>query len=67
MLSHLSAAALELGFSQLRGLYVPGPRNGLVADLYPRLGFVAGGDDGWWEYDLAAHGPIVSDFISDEP
>jgi predicted enzyme involved in methoxymalonyl-ACP biosynthesis len=64
MLAHLSAAALERGFTRMRGIYVPGPRNALVADVYPRLGFVAC-DDGCWEYDLSANGPIESNFISD--
>ena len=66
MLSHLSAAAIERGFTRMRGIYVPGPRNALVADVYPRLGFVAC-DDGCWEYDLVANGPIESNFISDAP
>jgi FkbH-like protein len=66
MLAHLSAAALERGFTRMRGIYVPGPRNALVADVYPRLGFVARDDSGW-EYDLAANGPIESNFISDAP
>jgi FkbH-like protein len=66
MLAHLSAAALERGFTRMRGIYVPGPRNALVADVYPRLGFVAC-DDGCWEYDLVANGPIESNFISDAP
>jgi FkbH-like protein len=68
MLSHLSAAALERGFNRMRGVYVPGPRNALVADVYPRLGFVPSGDvEGCWEYDLAANGPIESNYISEEP
>jgi FkbH-like protein len=66
MLSHLSAAALERGFKRMRGVYVAGPRNALVADMYPRLGFVACEDEGCWQYDLAAHGPIESGFIADE-
>ena len=43
---------------------IPGPRNGLVADIYPQLGFTAAGE-GRWEYDLS-QGPIASDFISEE-
>ncbi len=39
LLSHVSRAALEQGCVRVRGVYVPGPRNELVADLYPRLGF----------------------------
>jgi FkbH-like protein len=68
MLAHLSAAALEQGFTRLRGVYVPGPRNGLVADMYARVGFASRDDEGsYWEYDLAANGPIESGYISDEP
>lgn len=68
MLAHVSAAALQLGFSRLRGEYVPGPRNELVAEVYPRLGFRASEEGKYcWEYDLAANGPIQSDFIVDEP
>jgi len=67
MLSHLSRAALDAGFSRLRGIYVPGPRNALVADLYPRLGFTASrAQEHCWDYDLQSDGPIVSDFIHDE-
>jgi FkbH-like protein len=68
MLAHLSAAALERGFNRMRGVYVPGPRNALVADMYPRLGFASCEEqDGCWEYDLAANGPIESVYISDAP
>jgi FkbH-like protein len=68
MLAHLSAAALEQGFTRLCGIYIPGPRNGLVSDLYPRVGFASRDDeDSCWEYDLAANGPIESSYISDEP
>jgi predicted enzyme involved in methoxymalonyl-ACP biosynthesis len=70
MLAHLSGAALEHGFNRLCGVYVPGPRNALVADMYPGLGFVPcrdGNGDACWEYDLAANGPIESGYISDEP
>jgi FkbH-like protein len=67
MLAHISAAALQQGFSRLRGEYVPGPRNELVAEVYPRLGFLASDEsERCWEYDLAANGPIESGFIVDE-
>lgn len=66
LISHLGRRALELGFQRLRGIYVPGPRNSLVADLYPRLGFEPAGREHCWEYDLASNGPIASDYISDE-
>jgi FkbH-like protein len=68
MLSHLTAAAIDVGFARMRGVYVPGPRNALVADLYPKLGFVATeGNRQCWEYDLASRGPIESAHITDEP
>ncbi len=66
LISYLGRCALELGFQRLRGIYVPGPRNSLVADLYPRLGFEPAGREHCWEYDLASNGPIASDYISDE-
>lgn len=66
MLAHLSVAAIEQGFNRMRGVYVPGPRNALVADMYPRLGFVACADDWCWEYDLRSNGPIQSGFISED-
>ncbi len=37
----LVAAARRAGVAVVRGDYVPTAKNGLVADLYPRLGFVA--------------------------
>src|SRR6202011_3390315 len=59
LLSHLGRAARAKGFTRMRGMYVPGPRNGLVADLYPKLGFASlNGDEGCWEYDLAVSGSI---------
>lgn len=67
LLAHLSRAALAAGYTRLRGVYATGPRNALVADLYPRLGFtpVAGGDERAWEYDLGTHGPLQSHAIED--
>ena len=39
----------------------------IVASLYPDLGFVAAAaDENCWEYDLAANGPIESDYIADD-
>lgn len=65
LLSHVSRLALERGFERLRGTYVPGPRNALVADVYPRLGFVAcDGDAACWEYELA-RGTVESPYITD--
>jgi FkbH-like protein len=65
LVADVSRAALAGGRGRLRGTYVAGPRNGLVAELYPQLGFTEV-DAGRWEYDLA-RGPIASDFIRDEP
>jgi len=66
LLSHLARAARDRGYARLRGVYVSGPRNALVAGLYPQLGFVASGTDGnCWEYDLETNGPIQSPYITD--
>jgi FkbH-like protein len=65
LLSHLGRAALANGLTRLRGTYVPGPRNALVAELYPKLGFAAAGEH-VWEWDLGAAGPPASEFIDDE-
>jgi FkbH-like protein len=68
LLSHVSRIAHGRGCTRLRGSYVPGPRNKLVADLYSRLGFKpVPGHDHIWDYDLATQGPLVSDFIEDRP
>ncbi len=68
LLSHLGRHAQATGFARLRGMYVPGPRNALVADLYPRLGFVAvSGREYCWEYDLVDNGPLQSLYIADRP
>jgi FkbH-like protein len=66
LLSHLSRRALDSGIERLRGVYVPGPRNALVADLYPRVGFApVDGLEHCWEYDLLASGPLESVYIAD--
>jgi FkbH-like protein len=52
LLAHVARAAATAGYERLIGTYVPGPRNSLVADLYPTLGF-ADVADGRWEFDLA--------------
>ena len=39
MVATLVSAALERGVAQLVGRYLPTPKNGMVADLFPRLGF----------------------------
>jgi FkbH-like protein len=66
LLSHVSRVALDRGCVRLRGSYVHGPRNALVDDLFPRLGFVlVPGHKGVWDYDLATNGPLQSDYIDD--
>jgi FkbH-like protein len=68
LLGHLAREAQARGFSRLRGVYTPGPRNQLVADLYPKLGFTAvPGDDHAWEYELEASERLVSDYIAEHP
>lgn len=48
----IQAAALEWGCAEIVGRYVASPRNGLVADLYARLGF-APGEGGTWRAPVA--------------
>ncbi len=67
LLWHLAHAARAHGYERLRGLYVPGPRNALVADLYPKLGFAsANGSEHCWERDITAQPPVKSLYIADE-
>ena len=67
MLARLSRQAVEQGYRWITGSYVPTAKNGLVRDVYARLGFerTAGSEDGTtrWRYDVRAHGPIESNFI----
>ncbi len=55
-LAILAAEAARRGARRLVGLYRPSGRNGMVADLYPRLGFSAEGE-GRWVLDLAGYAP----------
>ncbi|KMO13564.1 HAD-IIIC family phosphatase [Methylobacterium platani] len=55
-LALLAAQAARRGADRLVGLYRPSDRNGMVADLYPRLGFIADGE-GRWVLDLAGYAP----------
>ena len=53
----MRAVALAQGCDRLVGRYVQSPKNGLVADLYERLGFArsAGSEAGSeWTFDLDA-------------
>lgn len=63
LLAHVADTAGGLGYERLRGVYVPGPRNALVAELYPGLGFSAAGEDCW---ELALDGTFRSDYIVEE-
>ena len=45
-LAKLAETAKDLGATQLVGRYLPTPKNGQVADLYPRHGFTPAGDGG---------------------
>jgi FkbH-like protein len=62
LVAHIANAARNLGYDRLRGSYVPGPRNAMVADLYPKLGFVEVNDGSW---ELILDGTLRSDFIVD--
>jgi FkbH-like protein len=60
VLAELVHQAARLGFSRLRGVYVPSGRNAMVADLYARLGFSADDHEGvgsWWTLDVSAFQP----------
>ncbi|SFU57237.1 HAD-superfamily phosphatase, subfamily IIIC/FkbH-like domain-containing protein [Methylobacterium sp. 174MFSha1.1] len=57
-LAILAAEAARRGARRLVGLYRPSGRNGMVADLYPRLGFRPEPDgEGRWALDLAGYAP----------
>lgn len=45
MLNHIAALAKSTGFERLIGEYIPTRKNGMVANLYPELGFIALGDN----------------------
>jgi FkbH-like protein len=60
VLAALLRHAADTGATAVTGSYRPSPRNGIVADFYPRHGFTAAGtdddiDDGTdrWRHDLA--------------
>jgi FkbH-like protein len=61
VLNHLARAAHAAGARRLIGLYIPSARNGMVAEMYSRLGFKAesGADDVQrWSLDLAGFVPF---------
>lgn len=58
--SRIAAEARAAGATRLVGVYIPTERNGIVKNLYSRLGFeAAGGNDGGerWVLDLARYQP----------
>ena len=50
----LAETARGRGVSEIRARLVPTERNGVIADLFPRLGFAPAGE-GRWTLSLAAH------------
>ena len=52
----------ERGVATLTGEYIPTPRNGMVSDHYPKLGFAPSGDAlgeaSRWQLDLADYRPF---------
>jgi FkbH-like protein len=49
MMTKLIDLARQQGYTKLIGEYLPSPRNSIVAELYPGLGFEAVGSEGrWW-------------------
>ena len=66
MFSTLAQAAQERGIRRIRGVYIPTAKNGMVADLYQRLGFQAKGAAGGsqiFEFDLATQPVPACDCI----
>lgn len=69
MVGVMMQAALDRGLTRVTGRYLPTAKNGLVKDLYARLGFArveaAGLPDGAtaWEYSLAERPVLANRFI----
>jgi FkbH-like protein len=57
VLNEMIGLARRAGCARLVGEYLPGPRNGLVKDLYSRLGFRAR-EDGCWVLELDGQEPL---------
>jgi FkbH-like protein len=67
LLAHLAGVARARGATWLEGSYTPGPRNGQVADLYPRHGFVpSASSPNLWSLDLRSNGPLYPLWITPE-
>ncbi len=59
MANRIAEGAARLGAARIRGLYRPTAKNGLVAELYPSLGFAAvEGAVGEWVIDLDDYRPF---------
>ena len=68
MLAELVRIARAMGASALEGEYIATARNGVVADLYPRLGFAPAGPHGrLWRRDLALPQDDLISFITHGP
>jgi predicted enzyme involved in methoxymalonyl-ACP biosynthesis len=52
LLAQLAACVAQRGGTKLLGEFLATPRNGLVADFYPRHGFAPCGN-GLWRLDLS--------------
>jgi len=69
MLKHLCEVGSRRGCSHLRGTYIPSAKNGVVRDVFERLGFrltSAEEDRTIWEYDIAQQGIAPSEFIESD-
>jgi len=71
MFDTLVEAARSAEIRTIRGLYIPTAKNGLVADLYPRMGFktTRQEDDGreWFEFPLADNYAAKNCFVRPIP
>ena len=56
--NRIVADARAAGASQLVGSYIPTERNGIVRELYSRLGFAPGATAGEWTLDLDQYQPF---------
>ena len=53
MIAQLAKTLSIRGFTHVIGHYIDTPRNGMVADLYPRLGFAPAGKPGFFRAETA--------------
>lgn len=61
LMNHLVDLAAAMGITTLRGSYLAGPRNSLVAELYPSLGFGPAGDA--WKLSLSPRPAQLETFV----